>query len=62
MEKKIGDVNKIKCWKWDVKNIPPVITTVFNTKIGEVERKKPDVSGSVNKTNYNTKTSDIHAI
>ena len=62
MEKKIGDVNKIKCWKWDAKNIPPVITTVFNTKIGEVERKKPDVSGSVKKTNYNTKTSDIHAI
>ena len=34
-------------------------TTVFDTNIGEVEIKIPDVSGLVKKTNYNARISDI---
>ena len=38
-----------------------VTTTVFNTKIGEVENKIPHASSLVKKTDYNTKISDIEA-
>ena len=34
-------------------------TPVLNTKIGEVERKTPDVNALVKRTDYNAKTSDI---
>ena len=34
-------------------------TTVRNTKIGEVERKIPDVSVIAKKANYNAQISDI---
>ena len=44
-------------------NIPDVIglvtTAVFNTNIKEVENKIQIVSGSVKKTDYNAKISDI---
>ena len=36
-------------------------TTVRNTKIGEVERKIPDVSVIAKKANYNAQISDIEA-
>ena len=36
-----------------------MITAVFNTKIGEVKNKIPDVSGFVKETVYGTKISDI---
>ena len=38
-----------------------VTTTVFNTKIGEVENKIPHASSLVKKIDYNTKISDIEA-
>ena len=34
-------------------------TTVLNSKIGEIENKKPDVSGLVKKTDYKAIISDI---
>ena len=34
-------------------------TTVFNSKIGEVKIKIPDVNGLVKKMDYSTKLSDI---
>ena len=36
-----------------------MITTLLNTKIGEVENKILDVSPLVNKTDYNAKISDV---
>ena len=58
LEKKVGNIKK--------KKKPPevssfVSTTVRNTKIGEVERKIPDVSVIAKKANYNAQISDIEA-
>ena len=36
-----------------------VTSTIFNTKIGEVENKIPGFSGLFKKTDYNAKISDI---
>ena len=38
-----------------------VTTTVFNTKVGEVENKIPHASSLVKKTDYNTKILEIEA-